>query len=371
METKTYSTTKQLLINAEIPTDTRTYRAVPHQQVIDCTLEAIDKAGLVLSSETYSSSKEGNVALGKYTIKSVADTEMQLQIAWLNSYNKTKKLTYGVGASVLICQNGLISADMGFFRKKHQGGIQEFTPLAIVEYVKQAEDVFKKLQDEREKMKQVQLTKRVIAELMGRAVMEEEFITTTQLNIVKKEMEHPTHDYGAPNSMWELYNFVSFAAKELHPSLWMNSHLKMHSFFTAESGIIVPAKQVLVMSDGEEIAPNQTSMLQVDGFVSSDPTDVNADVQEIINYELQTEKLEQEDFVTPPLVVEEKLDQTYVAQLSSDPKEGCVTSPEIENKNNEDSVSTEKSIEINNESVDEETGEITIGVKNIDYTDLY
>ena len=356
METKTYSTTKQLLISASVPADTRTYRAVPHQQVIDCTLEAIDKAGLVLSSETYSSSKEGNIAVGKYTIKSVADDEMQLQIAWLNSYNKTKRLTYGVGAQVFICQNGMVSADMGFFRKKHQGGIQEFTPLAIVEYVKQAEEVFKKLQDEREKMKQVQLTKRVIAELMGRAVMEEEFITTTQLNIVKHEMEHPTHDYGAPNSMWEVYNFCSFAMKELHPSLWMNAHLKAHSFFTRESGIIVPAEKVLILANGEEEAPNQVNMFEVPGFVeSSDPIDVNAEVAEIV--EEFDEVPDADASIAHDLeILEERLD----------------VSPEIEKENNDDSVSPQKSggIEIDTpQDVDEETGEV-FGPKTTDYSDL-
>ena len=266
METKTYSTTKQLLISATLPESTKTYKCIPHQQVIDCTLEAIDKAGLVLAKEMYSSSKEGQIATGKYTIKSVADDEMQLQIAWLNSYNKTKRLTYGVGAEVRICLNGMVSADMGFFRKKHQGEIQEFTPLAIIEYVKQAEEVFKRLQNEREKMKQVQLTKRVIAELLGRAVVEEEFITTTQLNIVKREMEHPTHDYGAPNSMWEVYNFCSFAMRELHPSLWMNSHLKAHSFFTTEAGLVVPTP--ITINVGEEVPANQMNIYDVPGVES-------------------------------------------------------------------------------------------------------
>ena len=292
METKTYSTTKQLLISAEIPATTRTYKAVPHQQVIDCTLEALDKAGLILSSETYSSAKDGQIATGKYTIKSVADNEMQLQIAWLNSYNKTKRLTYGIGAQVFICQNGMVSADMGFFKKKHQGEIQEFTPLAIIEYVKQAEEVFKRLQDEREKMKQVQLTKRVIAELLGRAVIEEEFITTTQLNIVKRELKHPTHDYGAANTMWETYNHVSFSMKELHPSLWMGSHLKAHEFFVKEAGLYVPkAQPIVVPMGGGEVAPNQIDMFEVPGFVEepSVETEINNVVEEQSNVEYAAE----------------------------------------------------------------------------------
>lgn len=363
MEQKTYSTTKQLLIGAEVPAVTRTYKAIPHQQVMDCTLEAIDKAGLVLSSERYSSSKEGKIATGRYAIKSVADDEMQLQIAWLNSYNKTKRLTYGIGAVVFICENGMVSADMGFFRKKHQGDIQEFTPLAIVEYVKQAEEVFKRLQDEREKMKQVQLTKRVIAELMGRAVMEEEFITTTQLNIVKREMEHPTHDYGAPNSMWEIYQFCGFAMKELHPSLWMGSHLKAHSFFTRESGIIVPAQQILVTADGEEIPANQVSMYDVPEFDDNgnelppnETVDEVAIVEEVVSSGIEiTNPVEEED--------EPKFgpsDVNYTEMLNSDSKLD-VKLP----------ATMAEAYDASVEHVDEETGEITTTTdQTTEYSDL-
>ena len=239
---------------------------------------------------------------------------------------------------------------MGFFRKKHQGGIQEFTPLAIIEYVKQAEEVFKRLQDEREKMKHVELTRRVIAELLGRAVVEEEFITTTQLNIIKHEMDHPTHDYGAPNSMWEIYQFCSYSMKELHPSLWMNSHLKAHSFFTKESGIIVPEK-VLILSNGEEEAPNQINMFEVPGFIASgDSVGVSNDFDELPDIDAEVDNSLQ--------IIEERLD----------------VSPEIENKSDDDSVSTEKPsgpIEIDNkEDVDEETGEITTGVKTTDYSEF-
>lgn len=263
MKTGNYGIAKQLLLNTPVPETTRTYKAIPHKQVIDCTLEAIDKAGLILANETYSASAEGLIATGRYTIKNVADNEMQLQIAWLNSYNKKKRLTYGLGSLITICMNGMVSADMGFFKKKHQGEIQEFTPVAIAEYIKRAEEVFKKLQEEREMMKEIQLTKRITAELLGRAVVEEEFITTTQLNIIKREMLHPTHDYGHPNSMWEIYNFCSFSLKETHPSLWMRNHLKAHSFFAKASGLIVPASIAV-----GEVASNQTSMYDVPEFAT-------------------------------------------------------------------------------------------------------
>ena len=59
------------------------------------------------------------------------------------------------------------------------------------------------------------------------------------MNIIEKELRKPTFDYGAPDSLWELYNFTTFAMKEIHPSLWMQNHQRAHSFFVNEAGILV------------------------------------------------------------------------------------------------------------------------------------
>jgi hypothetical protein len=62
-------------------------------------------------------------------------------------------------------------------------------------------------------------------------MLEEQFITSTQLNIISRELKAPTHDYGAKDSVWELYNYTTFAMKESHPANWMESHIKAHRFF--------------------------------------------------------------------------------------------------------------------------------------------
>lgn len=252
MKGVTYTTTKQLLINTALPELTRTYKPVSHQEVMDLTLNSIYNAGYILDKESYQSTSEGQVAVGRYTIKSVADSEMQLQIAWLNSYNRTKKLTWGLGVQVFICQNGVISADMGSFKKKHQGEIQEYTPRAITEYIKQAEDVFTKLQVEREQMKQVEIDPRIISTLLGRMFYEEEFITSTQLNIIKRELSVPSFDYGCSNSLWNLYQDTTFSLKDIHPSLWMKNHLAAHQFFSEASDMLTT---IHVQAEPESVFP--------------------------------------------------------------------------------------------------------------------
>lgn len=229
----TFNTTKELIINAPVPVQTSTYKPVSHSQLIDLTLDSIVKAGFTLDKETYSAAVDGQVANGRFSISNVADSEMQLQIGWQNSYNKTMSLKFAIGTRILVCSNGCVSGDFGAFKKRHKGDIQNFTPAAITDYIKSAGDVFKKMQTDRETMKQVEVTKRTKAELIGRMMLEEQFIASTQLNIISRELQSPTHDYGAKDSLWELYNYTTFSMKETHPSNWMNNHIKAHQFFNS------------------------------------------------------------------------------------------------------------------------------------------
>lgn len=226
-----YTTAKSSLLSAELPQQTKSYKPVSHAELIDLTLEGIHNSGFIIDSETYTSAKDGNVANARFNIKNVADSEMQLQIGWQNSYDKSLSLKFAIGTKIFICDNGCVSGDHGAFRKKHVGEIQTFTPQAITEYIKRSGDGFTKIQKERDVMKDIELSTRIKAELIGRMFVEEDFIKSTQLNIITRELKNPTHDYNSENSLWELYNYTTFAMKEIHPNLWMNNHMSAHSFF--------------------------------------------------------------------------------------------------------------------------------------------
>jgi hypothetical protein len=238
METKvSCETTKDLLLSTPIALETRTYKPVSHKQLVDLTLEGINKAGFELDKEIYSSAKEGNVAIGRYTIKDVADTEMQLQLTWRNSYDKSLPLVFSLGVSIKVCNNGLHkSLGMGSFKKKHQGEIQSFTPQAISQYIQGASNIFEQIQKERDQMKEISLTRTMQAEIVGKMFIEAEFIKSTQLNIIKRELDNPTYNYGDANSLWSLYQYTTFAMREIHPSLYLQDHLDAHKFFTSQIG---------------------------------------------------------------------------------------------------------------------------------------
>ena len=152
----------------------------------------------------------------------------------------------------------MVNGDMGTFKRKHVGDIQEFTPQSITEYIKSAGDSFREMQIQRELMKQVELTKRQQGELIGRMIVEEGFISSSELNIIRKELHNPTHNYGAESSLWELYQHTTFSLKETHPTNWMTDHMSAHSFFVNAQGELITERKPAIIS-----TPQLTQQLEL------------------------------------------------------------------------------------------------------------
>lgn len=237
-EIRNYNSTKELLLQTELPFQTRSYKPISHNQLIDLTLESIHKAGFELDNELYTAAKNGKQANGRYTIRNVADSEMQLQIGWQNSYDKSLSLKFAIGSQIFICSNGVVRGDFGNFKKKHVGEIQTFTPTMIAEYINQAGEVFSQIQKDRDKLKQVEISPKIRAELLGRMYFEQEIIKADQIAIIKKELVNPSFNYNCPNSGWELYNYCNFALKNSHPANYFQQHSDLHKFFIEDSGLI-------------------------------------------------------------------------------------------------------------------------------------
>ena len=222
---------KHQLLNTPIPEQTRTYKPISHKELIDLTLESIHQSGFKVEKEKYSSAKDGNVANGKYVIENVKDSEMQLQIAWQNSYDKSLTLKFALGVNIMICENGCVSGDFGSFKKKHVGDIQTFTPDAITEYIKRSGEVFEIMQRDKNQLKRIQINDKLSAAVLGRLFFNEDVITSSQMNIIKDQIKNPTYDYNSPGSAWELYNHVTYAMRSTHPSYWIDKHKDLHNFF--------------------------------------------------------------------------------------------------------------------------------------------
>ncbi len=230
-------THEEFLLRVPIPAETSTYKPVSHGELMKLTKDALIKCNFHLEKEVYTHSKDGMRATGRYLLRFGQDPDMSIMIAWQNSYDKKISLKFAIGTWVFVCENGCVAGNIGAFKSKHTGDIQDITPAKIEEYICQAAETFYNMVDEKEAMKTINVTAKERAELLGRMYIIDELLTSTQLNIVKREIKEPTYDYGAPMTVWEFYNYCTFALKDANPRYWISSQENLHQFFIDEFNI--------------------------------------------------------------------------------------------------------------------------------------
>lgn len=223
---------EQELFEVELPEKTASYSPVSHRQIIETAQELILGHGLEISKKKYNVARDGKVMNGIYQINA-ANSIFSYQIGFQNSYDKTLPVAFVGGVTVLICSNGMVIGDIKFLRK-HTGSVSQELDDKILEVVRHLDENLTDAERQAEQMKQIELTSIETAELCGRFFMEEEIITSSQLNIIKSEIKKPTYaDFNEP-TLWSLYNHTTHSLKKTHPNMYLRQHEALHKFVSDE-----------------------------------------------------------------------------------------------------------------------------------------
>lgn len=210
----------------EVPKDTASYVAISHGSLVDAVYEHLDKAGFVVKDEKIQLAKFGNQMFGTVTC-TTGDTEQDMTIGFRNSYDKSIPVGIVAGNRVIVCSNLMFKGDVKQMRK-HTGSVRKELDFLVSQGVDYMVDQFEKIRLDTIRMKDVELTKRTTAELIGRMYIEENLITSTQVNIIKDQLTNSKLFTG--ESVWDLYNHTTEALKTSHPSTIMKDHIKVHNF---------------------------------------------------------------------------------------------------------------------------------------------
>ena len=236
-------TTRSYLEAASLPSHGNSYTVIPHKDVIENTLNMLNASGFTVTREMYRANINANVAQGIYHIiptrslddKINKESELGMMFAWTNSYDKTTRFQCAVGAYVGVCYNGMVSGDMMNFARKHTGSADYEVRMQISNQIKNAEKHYRKMIDDKDSLKQVQLSFKEQSELLGRLYADEELLDVGQLTTVKSEMKDPSYEYEADaENAWTFYNHVTHALKKTHPRHWLSSTQKFHDFMVAD-----------------------------------------------------------------------------------------------------------------------------------------
>ena len=223
-----HSTTEDFLRTIQVES-TKTYSAIPHGKIIDTVKESLYKQGITLLQEDYMECNDGKIAQGNYTL-GIKDNEMALKIAWQNSTNKEVSFKYTLGNFIFVCTNGCISGDMQAFKKIHKGNANIESFEFIQRGLGSLSDYFESMVSDREKMKKVPMDLSVQAKLVGSLLIEEKIINLTQVGIISREIENPSFDYGADNSLWQFYQHCTHSFKEVSPRSYIPKQLELSKY---------------------------------------------------------------------------------------------------------------------------------------------
>jgi hypothetical protein len=231
---KLINPTKASILATLPPPSTRTYKTISHGAIIDTIFEELDKKGLKVINERYSSNYSHTVVNGHLELGMDSDPDLYFEIAFLNSYDKTKRAVVIAGSAVRMCDNGHILGDTsyGAFKRKHVGDASEKITLFIPEMISTADKTFDKLKRQKERMKEIDISTHIRNELVGQLYLDDAIVTDTQMSILKREIENPSFNYGQEGSLWQLYNHVTLAMKDTHPSKWIENHQKFNKVVT-------------------------------------------------------------------------------------------------------------------------------------------
>ena len=270
-------TTQVFLENQPLPNHGKSYTVVSHKEVIENTKNLLENSGFTIRRELYRANINAQVAQGVYHIyprQSNVDlinneSELGMMFAWINSYDKSRKFQCAIGAYVMVCSNGMMCGDMMNFKRKHTGSAGHDIVMQISNQIKSGEKHYMRILNDRDTLKNVDLTKREQSELLGRLFADDDIITSSQVSLIKKEMKKPSFNYNClDNTAWTFYNHVTHALKLSPPRDWMEDSQNFHDFMMNE---VVARQAVLAKSDIDwknVVVNNNTSEIDTTNLVN-------------------------------------------------------------------------------------------------------
>lgn len=239
--TRPRETTRTYLESQPLPNHGKSYTVIPHARVIDKTRKMLNDSGFSITKELYRANMNANVAQGIYYISPLTtsdekvsqETELGMMFAWTNSYDKSTRFQCSIGGYVMVCYNGTCTGDLMNFARKHTGSADADIDTQISSQIKNAEMIFRRIIDDRDMLRQTDMSKEEQAKMLGLLYCDLDILDNTQMSIIKDEMKKASYNYNCDaDKAWSFYNHVTHAMKKSHPRTWLKDTKAFHDYIT-------------------------------------------------------------------------------------------------------------------------------------------
>lgn len=221
------NTTLEYLLNVQAPAKTSTYSPLLHGELVESIKEHLDKLNLVIKDEKYVAARSGMQMFGTMTL-AVTNGEQDMQIGFRNSYDKSMQVGIVTGSRVIVCSNMMFRGDFRAMQM-HSGEVLPAVKKLVVDGVDSLEKNYLIIQDDSEKLKSVRVDEKQIAHILGELFYTQSIITTTQLGIIRKELD--LKENFSDETLWDIYNHTTEALKKSAVSDIISDHIKVHEYY--------------------------------------------------------------------------------------------------------------------------------------------
>jgi len=290
--------TEDYLRKTKLPEETKSYTVIAHGVVIDTARDMLEKHGFAILSEEYKSEHSGDIAYGLMKIEKVTDPDMAMTFYWTNSYNKMVRFKCSIGGFIYDNEVPFITSDtQATWNRKHTGVALDETLDIIESMIASAEEHFEQIVKMKERFREIELSRKEFAKLMGLLYFDKLIIAPTQASLIRKEYDKPSFNYNDKGTLWEAYKIMMHGISDQPPRGWYSQQIKINNYIQVMYNI---AKVEIA---NEEQA-NQLDFEAVEEVYATDELDmIPVDESEVIDLDAEEDaewdRLEAKGVIAP------------------------------------------------------------------------
>jgi hypothetical protein len=211
-----------------VPESTRTFKPIPHHEIVDGLVEALKFRYIGVVRDEYAVSSDGMRMFGVLDLETTFDG-CRFAIGVRNSNDKSLRLALTCGLRVFVCDNLSFQGEFTPVLAKHSKRFSVVDSLAIG--VDRIQRNFDPLRQQVETWRSRQLTDDQAKLLIYRAFVEGDLSVPRSLaRDVHRNYFAPTHPEFATRTMWSLSNAFTSALKSLDPIPFFQATAELGAF---------------------------------------------------------------------------------------------------------------------------------------------
>lgn len=213
-----------------LPDKTDTYEPVGNSFIINLIREISGDYQYEINNVEYKAARGGEIIVGIFTFDGY-DDDMGMQMAFTNSYDKSRKVTIATGATVFICSNGMISAEEVFSRK-HTGSVRDEIMEMIDIHFGKMHDNYHKLIDFKDAARNTNISVTEMFKIIGDMYFSTELVSSRQISALKEQFYDKNFGvFSERTNIWNIYNWITEIYKKESAVNHINKHIKLHNYF--------------------------------------------------------------------------------------------------------------------------------------------